>query len=209
MNLIELLKQIFNATDDQITSVTDGMKANKIYTSAEENIDIRHGKLKGQYDTLKGQYDTMSKDYETLKQSAGDSAELLKQAAEKDATIAALQKEVAQAKIDGEVQVKLLSAGVKPDDIDYVMFKLKAKGELEMGEDGKVKGLDEKVDALKTQLPGQFASDGKKVYMENKLPENSGGNDGITKEKFNKMSYQERLKVFQEQPEAYAELTKN
>lgn len=173
--IIELLKEIFNATEEQTKSFSDSMKAKKIYTSSEENIDIRHGKLKGQYDTLKGQYDTMSKDYETLKQSSGDNAELLRQAAEKDATIEALQKEVAQAKIDGEVQVKLLSAGVKPDDIDYVMFKLKAKGDLEMGDDGKVKGLDEKVDALKTQLPGQFASDGKKFYLERKLPGNNNG----------------------------------
>lgn len=208
MTLIELLKQIFNATDDQITSVTDGMKANKIFTSAEENIDIRYGKLKGQHDTLKGQYDTMSKDYETLKQSAGDSAELLKQAAEKDATIAALQKEVAQAKIDGEVQVKLLSAGVKPDDIDYVMFKLKAKGDLEMGEDGKVKGLDEKVDALKTQLPANFASDGKKVFLERKLPTGEPGGATVTKEEFDKMGYTSRVNLKQENPELYDQMMK-
>ena len=174
MNLIEILKAK-GVSDELIAAIQADMKANSIYTASEENLDVRYGKLKGQYKDLEGKLTTMTTDYETLKKSSGDNADLLKQAGEKDATIAALQKELAQAKIDGEVQVKLLSAGVKPDDIDYVMFKLKAKGDLEMGDDGKVKGLDEKVDALKTQLPGQFASDGKKVYMENKLPGNTGG----------------------------------
>ena len=169
MNLVEILKAK-GISDELIAAIQADMKANSIYTASEENLDVRYGKLKNQNDTLKNDYENLKTDHETLKQSAGNSAELLQQAAETDATSAALQKEVAQAKIDGEVQVKLLSAGVKPDDIDYVMFKLKAKGELEMGEDGKVKGLDEKVDALKTQLPGQFASDGKKVYQERKLP---------------------------------------
>lgn len=172
MTLIELLKQIFNATDEQITSVTDGMKANKIFTSAEENIDIRHGKLKGQYDTLKGQYDTMSKDYETLKQSAGDSAELLKQATEKDATIAALQKQLVQTKIDAKAHVKLLAAGFKPEDIDYVLFKLKANGELELDDKEEIRGIDDKISALKTQLPASVLPTGKKNIMENHLPEN-------------------------------------
>lgn len=203
MTILELLQQVFNATEEQTTAFTNGMKEHKIFTTSEENMDIRHKKLKEQHDTLKGDYDTMKTDYETLKKSAGDSAELLKQAAEKDATIATLQKELAQAKIDGEVQVKLLSAGVKPDDIDYVMFKLKAKGELEMGEDGKVKGLDEKVDALKTQLPAQFTSEGKKNILENKLPTDDGGGDGLTRETLLKKPYAERMKIYNDNPEAY------
>jgi hypothetical protein len=72
-----------------------------------------------------------------------------------------------------------------------------------MGEDGKVKGLDEKVDALKTQLPGQFASDGKKVYMENKLPTDTENNNGITRENLLKKPYAERMKIYNENPEAY------
>ena len=173
--IIELLKEIFNATEEQTKSFSDSMKAKKIYTSSEENIDIRHGKLKGQYDTLKGQYDTMSKDYETLKQSSGDNAELLRQAAEKDATIEALQKQLEETVIDSDLSVGLLSAGAKPEDIGYIKFRIKEKGPLERGEDGKVKGLDDVIAAAKTQLPAHFTGDGKKVYMENKLPANNNG----------------------------------
>ncbi len=209
MTIIELLQQIFNATEEQTNSFTEGMKANKIFTTSEENMDIRYGKLNEKHTATTKQLEDANALIEDLKKNNKGNEDLQQKVSAYETENAKLKAQLLEAQIDGEVQVKLLSAGVKPDDIDYVMFKLKAKGDLEMGDDGKVKGLDEKVDALKTQLPGQFASDGKKVYMENKLPENTGGSDGITKEDFSKMNYQARLKVFQEQPETYAELTKN
>lgn len=178
MTLIELLKQIFNATDDQITSVTDGMKANKIYTSAEENIDIRHGKLKGQFETLKGEHETLRKDYETLKQSAGDSAELLKQSTEKDATIAALKQELERTKTRSAATADLLAAGFKPEDLDYVLFKLEASGKLERGDDGKIKGMADKISALKTQVPASLLPASRKNIIENHLPDGKNNDDG-------------------------------
>ena len=48
--------------------------------------------------------------------------------------IAALQAQLEETQTDADVQMELLAAGVKPDDMDYVMFKLKAKGKLERGE---------------------------------------------------------------------------
>lgn len=176
--IIELLKEIFNATEEQTKSFSDSMKAKKIYTSSEENIDIRHGKLKGQYDTLKGQYDTMSKDYETLKQSSGDNAELLKQAADKDATIAALQKQLKQTKIEAKAHTKLLAAGFKPEDLEYLTFKLNANGEMELDDKEKeIKDIDSKIEALKTQVPSSLVPSGKKNILENHLPDNKGGSD--------------------------------
>ena len=178
MTIIELLQQIFNATEEQTKSFTDGMKANKIFTSAEENIDIRHGKLKGQYEDVKGQLAKMTTDYEALQKSAGDSAELIKQATEKDATIAALQKELAQTKIDAKAHVKLLAAGFKPEDLDYVAFKLKANGDLELDDKEEIKGIDEKIAALKTQLPASVVPASRKNIIENHLPDGRNNDDG-------------------------------
>lgn len=178
MTIIELLQQIFNATEEQTKSFTDGMKANKIFTSAEENIDIRHGKLKGQYDDVKNQLSKMTADYEALKQSSGDNAELLKQATEKDATIAALQQELKQTKIDAKAHVKLLAAGFKPEDIDYVTFKLKAAGELELDEKEEIKDIDNKISALKTQLPASVVPASRKNIIENHLPSGRNPDDG-------------------------------
>ena len=65
------------------------------------------------------------------------------------------------------------------------------------------------LDALKVQLPNQFVNSNQTV-KEIKLPTNNNpGDKGITKEQYNKMSYQERLKLFNENKEAFQELSKN
>ena len=45
MNITEILKAK-GIDDATITGILDDMKANKIYTASEENLDIRYGKLK-------------------------------------------------------------------------------------------------------------------------------------------------------------------
>ena len=90
-------------------------------------------------------------------------------------------------------------------------FKFKEKGEIELAEDGSIKGIDDKISGLKTQFPNQFESaSGRngKVFDVNKLP-NNGNNGGVTKEAFDKMGYQERVKLYNESPETYEELSKN
>lgn len=123
--------------------------------------------------------------------------------------IAGLQEQLKQTQIESAVKVALL--GAKATDIDYMTFKLKEKGELELAEDGSIKGIDDKVSALKTQFPNQFESaSGKegRVFEVNKLP-NNNNSGGVTKEAFEKMGYQDRLKLYNESPETYAELSKN
>ena len=56
-------------------------------------------------------------------------------------------------------------------DVDYLTFKLKEKGELTLDENGKIKGWNDKVAALKTQLPNQFETAAGKKIIENKLPD--------------------------------------
>jgi len=210
MNIIELLQEIFNATEEQTASFTNAMKENKIFTSSEENMDIRYGKLKTQHEGLTQQHNEALALIEEMKKSTKGNEDLQQKLTAFATDNEKLKAKLNEALIEGETKVRLLAEGVKPDDIDYVMFKLKAKGELEMGEDGKVKGLDDKVAALKTQLPNQFTSATKKNILENKLPTGGEpGGSGITKEDFAKMGYNERLKVYQEQPETYAELTKS
>ena len=70
----------------------------------------------------------------------------------------------------------LLESGCK--DIDYISFKLKEKGELSLDEAGKVKGMDDKLAALKTQYPTQFESSKGGRIEEDRLPgadDKSGG----------------------------------
>ena len=102
----------------------------------------------------------------------------------------------------------LLEAQVQ--DVDYVKFKIKEKGtELKLDEQGNLTGVKDMLDALKVQLPNQFSNSTQQI-KEFKLPPNGDPNNkGITKEDYNKMSYQERLKLFNENKEAFQELTKS
>ena len=209
MTLIEILKAK-GISDEVIKAVQDDMKTNNIFTASEENLDVRYGKLKTQHESASAQLKEANNLIAELKKSTEGQGDLQQKVASYEQQIATLQADLKQAQIDGEVNVALLSAGVKPDDIDYVTFKLKAKGALELDENGKIKGMDDKIAALKTQLPAQFSADNsKKNVLENKLPNEHEGSNGITSEAFNKMGYQERLKLYQDNPETYKQLTQN
>jgi hypothetical protein len=208
MNLNEILKSK-NIEEEVIKSILEDMKANNIFTASEENLDIRYGKLKGQHDNASKQLKEANDLIATLKQSTEGQEDLQKKVTDYETQIAMLQAQLEETQIDADVHVELLSAGVKPDDIDYVMFKLKAKGKLERGEDGKIKDMDDKIAALKTQLPAQFTGESKKNILENKLPNEHENGDAITKESILKKPYAERMKIFNENPEAYKNAMNN
>ena len=87
-------------------------------------------------------------------------------------------------------------------------FKVKEKGEIKLDDNGKIKGIDDTIAALKTQFPNQFIAEGQKQVEPQKLPGNDNNpTPGITAEQFNRMGYQSRLKLKQEHPEVYAQMT--
>lgn len=202
MTLIEILKAK-GISEDIIKAVQDDMRANSIFTASEEHLDTRYSKLKTQHESANAQLKEANDLIAELKKSTEGQGDLQQKVATYEQQIATLQAELKQTQIDGEVNIALLAAGVKPDDIDYVTFKLKAKGELDLDEHGKVKGMDDKIAALKTQLPAQFSAEGKKTVLENKLPNEGSGGDGFTRESLLKKPYAERMKIYSENPEAY------
>ena len=204
MTIQEILKAQ-NLTETQIEAITAAMKENKIFTASEENLDIRYGKLKTDYEGLTKQHGEAQALIETLKKSSKGNEDLQGKITNYEAEVENLQKELKETKTNAAVKVALLEA--KALDIDYMTFKLKEKGEIELDENDKIKGWDDKIAGLKTQFPGQFESSSKKIIDENKLPEGDQGT-GITKEQFGKMGYKERLNLYNENPEAYKELTK-
>lgn len=208
MTLQEILKAN-GVSDEAIEKIVAGMKENKIYTSGEENIDIRYGKLKDDYESLTTQHGEATKLIEELKKGTKGNEELQGKVTAYETQIADLQKQLKQTQIESAIKVALL--GAKATDIDYMTFKLKEKGEIELAEDGSIKGIDDKISGLKTQFPNQFETAGSndgRIYDVNKLPEQND-DGGVTKEAFDKMGYQERLKLYNENPETYEELSKN
>lgn len=209
MTLKEILKAK-GVADDVIESIMGDMKTHKIFTASEENLDIRFGKLKADHDALV-QKDTESQKLISELQSATKGQEdVQKQIAEYQAQIAKQDEELKQAKTESAMKIGLLSAGAKASDIDYLLFKLNHDSDWkpELDDNGQVKGLDDKVKGLKTQFPVQFEASSSKKIDEKKL-DKPDDKQTVTKDDFKKMGYQSRLKLFNENPELYNELSKN
>ena len=206
MNLNEILKAK-NIGDDVIQAILADMKANGIYTASEENLDIRYGKLKTQNEGVNKQLTEAQALIENLQKSTKGQEEAQQQIATYKQQTEKLLAELEQTKIEAEIKVGLLAE--KALDVDYLTFKLKEKGELALDENGKIKGWEDKVAALKTQLPTQFESSATKKIIENRLPEGEkAGGASITKEEFNKMGYNSRVALRKENPEQYDQLMK-
>ena len=204
MNLKEIMlaNGIDNAVIDKIASE---MKANKIYTASEENLDIRYGKLKNEHTALTQQTTDLQSQIAQFEQLK---AQLTSQAEEANKKIAEMQSENAKIKADYALERALMEAKVQ--DVDYMKFKIKEKHPdgFKLDENGKIESINTVIDDLKVQFPNQFAKTEKKIE-EKKLEKSDNDNGGISSEQFTKMNYHERAKLFKENPEQYAELNKN
>ena len=204
MNLKEIMlaNGIDNAVIDKIASE---MKANKIYTASEENLDIRYGKLKNEHTALTQQTSDLQAQIAQFEQLK---AQLTAQADEANRKIAEMQSENAKIKTDYALERALMEAKVQ--DVDYLKYKLKEKHPdgFKLDANGKIESINTVIDDLKVQFPNQFVKTEKKIE-EKKLEKSDNDNGGISSEQFSKMNYHERAKLFKENPEQYAELNKN
>jgi hypothetical protein len=201
MTLQEILKSQ-GLTDEQITTITSEMKNNKIFTAGEENLDIRYSKLKTDHDNLVAQHGESTKLIEQMKTDAKGNEALQGKITSYESTINQLQTQLKQTQLDAAIQIALLSADAV--DVDYMTFKLKEKGDLELGEDGKIKDIDDKLAGLKTQFPTQFKSaEQQRELQPHKLPERKPDEGGMTKAEFLRKPYAERAAFASENPEAY------
>ena len=203
MNLLEILKA--NGIDDEVAGkITADMKANKIFTAGEDNLDVRYSKLKNDYTASTQQITDLQSQIAQFEQAKSQNATLIEEANKK---LAELQEENARIKTDYALDRALMEAKVQ--DVDYMKFKLKEKHPegFKLDENGKVESINTVLDDLKVQFPNQFSKTEKKIE-EKKLEKTDDTNTGITSEQFSKMNYHEKAKLFKENPEQYAELNK-
>ena len=204
MNLKEIM--LANGIDNAvIEKIASEMKANKIYTASEENLDIRYGKLKNEHTALTQQATDLQSQiaqFEALK------VQLTSQAEEANKKIAEMQSENAKIRADYALERALMEAKVQ--DVDYMKFKIKEKHPdgFKLDENGKIESINTVIDDLKVQFPNQFVKTEKKIE-EKKLEKSDDNNGGVSSEQFSKMNYHERAKLFKENPEQYAELNKS
>lgn len=211
MNITEIFKEQ-GLADESINAILEKMKANGIYLSAEENIDVRYGKLKTQHDTVSAQLKEANGTIEALKQSNAGNEELQKKVTDYEQTMQTMQTQLEQVKRDAALQVKLHEANAT--DVNYMTFclneMLKKDGKaLELDESGDIKGWDELLTGLQTQFPTFFENgkgkDGLKVYDPAKLKK-SDENRNPTREEFKNMGYEQRVALKNENPELFKQL---
>ncbi len=208
-----LSEQLYSELETALNA-HNGNEANKDKQIKLANLASGEYVGKGKYDALnellKGKDTELSAANDLIagfKKSEKGNEDLQSKITAYETQNAQLQEQLKQKTIDSECKVALLAAGVKSDDIDYVMFKLQANGALDLDDNGKVKGLDGRIDTLKTQLPKQFdtadgVGGGFKPYENGGLPK-GGQEQAITKEEFDKMGYNSRVAFKQNNPEQY------
>ena len=94
------------------------------------------------------------------------------------------------------VSEKRLNAIIKVSDIDG----------LELDKDGKIKDAEKHTETIKSEWADFIETTTTKGAKTANPPANNG-NSGVTKEDFQKMSYKDRLQIYNENPDLYNELT--
>lgn len=220
---MEFLKEIlgeelFNQVSEKVNA-HNGNEANKEKQIKIANLGGGEYVGKGKYDALnemltgkQTELDTANGLIADLKKASKGNEEMQGKISGYETQVQQLQAQLEETKRKAALKVALLAE--KALDIDYLTFKvnekLKEQGKaLELDENENIKGWDEIRSDLKTQFPKQFESakvNGGKVEAF-ELPEGEKKSSGITAEQFAKMGYQSRLKLKQEQPDVYAQMT--
>jgi hypothetical protein len=218
MNINEILKQVFGATDDQVAAFAAAMKENSIFTTSHENMDVRYPKMKTDYEGAAQERDAANATIAELKKAAKGQADMQAIITGHEQTIQQLTAQLEQAKLDAAIKVGLLSEDVV--DVDYLTFKLheKLKGDgetLTLDENGAIKGWADKVAGLRTQFPTMFeaktdpaSKDGYEVVDPVKM-RRGNGDDVPTKDTFLGMNYEQRLALKQQNEALYRQLRSN
>lgn len=209
MTLQEILKAK-GMSDEDIESTIGEMKQNKIFTTSHENMDVRYPKLKTDHDNLVAQHGESTKLIDQMKHEAKGNEALQGRITSYEAQIQQLTNQLTEQKIDSAMDRKLIAAGAKAEDLDYLKYLWKQKGDISLDEHDEIKGSDDAIAGLKTQRPGQFEADMKQKQIDpQKLPDrNENSGNTITKEDFNKMGYASRVELKQNNPELYAQMMK-
>ena len=198
MALTRKLLKGMGLTDEQVdtiieahTDTVDGLKADvsKYKTDAEKLSDVQKElddlKAKGddgwkeKHDKLKGEFDKYKGDIEA--------------------------KET-KAKVNNAVRSYLESKSITGDNLDLAMMACEsiiASAELDGDKLKDTTALDTLVDSKFKRLVTTTTTKGANTAT----PPANNGKSGVTKEDFQKMSYKDRLQIYNENPDLYNELT--
>lgn len=213
----DLYKQVQAKIDEKNSTETDKLKHVR-YTDLSEGKYVSKEKYDSELDKLNTlitgkdtEIGNANKLIEELKKASKDDEGMQQKISTYETENTRLQKELEETKVNSAIKVALLEAHAV--DTDYMTYKIKAglkekNEELKLDDEGHIKGWDNMLTDLKTQFPAQFTAssgsdDGKRNIIENKLPDPTNKDTGLTREDILKKSYAERAKIAQETPEIY------
>lgn len=189
--------------------IVKAMEEAKIYTTNLENIDVRYNKLKDKVSRL----EETNKNYEVqvkqLSKNNTDNEELKKQLEQLQLSNKELQEKHSKELYERDFNYALDKglSSVKAKDInDIKMFidieKLKYQ-------DGKIEGLEEQIKSLEETKSYLFDTEQQQVPPSTGFNPTgtNGGEVGITKEKFKTMNMAQRIKLRNDDPKLYEELS--
>ena len=210
-------EEFYNQFEEKINAY-NGNEANKDKQVKLANLASGEYVGKGKYDALQALFDGKTGELETangliaeLKKGTKGNEELQAKITTYEGQVEQLQKQLQEIKVKSAIKIALLSE--KALDVDYLTFKLNEKlnekGEaLELDENGNIKGWNDLLSGLKTQFPRQFETSNSKKFKEHKLEEHDDSYAKLTKSEILKKPYEERIKIFNENPEAYKDAMK-
>lgn len=210
-------EEFYNQFEEKINAY-NGNEANKDKQVKLANLASGEYVGKGKYDALQALFDGKTGELETangliaeLKKGTKGNEELQGKITTYEGQVKQLQKQLQETKVKSAIKIALLSE--KALDVDYLTFKLNEKlnekGEtLELDENDNIKGWNDLLSGLKTQFPRQFETSTSKKFEEHKLEEHDDSSTRLTKSEILKKPYEERIKIFNENPEAYKDAMK-
>jgi hypothetical protein len=220
-NRMEFLKailgdELYNQFAEKLNAY-NGDEANKDKQIKLANLAGGEYVGKGKYDALQATLDGKTNELNTanglideLKKGTKGNEGLQGKITAYEGEVQKLQEQLQETKIKSAIKVALLSE--KAFDVDYLTFKLESKLKdegktLELDDNDNIKGWNDMLSGLKTQFPTQFESSDTKKVEEHKL-EHGEEKSTITKNDILKKPYAERMKLFEENPDAYRKAMK-
>ena len=131
----------------------------------------KHDALQALLDGKTTELDTANGLIADLKKAAKGDEALQGKVTAYETQVAQLQEQLKQTQIDSGLKIAFMEAG--GTDIDFLIWKAKQGNDgkpLELGEDGKIKGIDDLISGLKTSAPNHFKKAGGVKVDENPLP---------------------------------------
>lgn len=197
MDLYALLGQFKDGEIDK-QKVIDAIDESKSGMVPRSRLNDKNAEI----DELKAEITNRDEQIAKLHDSVKDDSELQKELDELKDKNAEWQTKYQESQLNNAVKLAVAKDANDADDI----LAFINKDELELQDDGKVKGLDKAIESLKESKPYLFAEskpsgrtpdDGKNV------------NGGITQEEFNNMSVAERTNLFVNDRKTYDALINN